>query len=70
MPQQTVRVGVRVVSVGNKSICFKQQIESEDGREVMARADFVSVAYDYAKGQSRRVPDKVRQVISHFEGGR
>lgn len=65
---QSVRVGVRVVQLGNKSLRFEYQIEGEEGSPVFARAETVMVSYDYVAQSSRVIPDSWRTEIAAFEG--
>lgn len=66
---QRVRVGVRTVRLGNKSLELDYRIEDEaDGAE-LATGKTVMVAYDYIKGQSMPIPEAWRRAIEDFEGG-
>jgi len=66
---EKIRVGVRVASIGNKSLKFEYQIENAENGEIKAKAETVQVAYDYAAKTSRRVPDEWREKITQFEQG-
>jgi acyl-CoA thioester hydrolase len=65
---QTVRVGVQVARIGNKSMNFEYQIEDATTGQVLATAETVMVAYDYHRHESIRVSDDWRRRISEFEG--
>jgi len=65
---QPVRVGVRVVRLGNKSIHMEYRLEDAETGEKLASASTVSVAYDYRARQTIPVPDGWRQAIYDFEG--
>lgn len=66
---QRVRVGVRTVRLGNKSLELDYRIEDEaDGAE-LATGKTVMVAYDYIEGQSMPIPEAWRRAIEDFEGG-
>lgn len=65
---QKIRVGMRVVRIGNKSITAEFQIEEENTGQVMATAEAVMVMYDYQAGTSIRVPDEWREKIKTLEG--
>jgi acyl-CoA thioester hydrolase len=67
-PFTNVRVGLRIVRMGTKSINIEYQIEDEDTGQVAARAETVMVSYDYHIQKSVPVPEKWRKVISEFEG--
>jgi len=62
---QTVRIGARVTRLGNKSYDFEYQMLVNGVEAATART--VQVAYDYATGQSIRVPDDWREKIRAFE---
>ena len=65
---QKVQVGVRVASIGNKSLRIECQIEDADSRAVLATAEFIMVAYDYRAQSSVPVPAEWRKKMSEFEG--
>lgn len=62
-----VRVGIRVGSIGNKSLRFQFQVEDADGQTVFARGEVVMVAFDHTENKSRPVPEQWRQKIANFE---
>jgi acyl-CoA thioester hydrolase len=64
---QEVRVGLRMLRVGKKSLTFDFQIESIKDGKVLARGQSVMVAYDAKAGESILVPDEWREKISLFE---
>ena len=66
--EQTIRVGVRVSRIGNKSLVFEYRVEDEDAGQVLATAETVMVAYDYHAHASIPVPEDWRQKIKAFEG--
>jgi acyl-CoA thioester hydrolase len=66
--QQKVQVGVRVARLGNKSLTFKYALEDCDSGKILATAETIMVAFDYATHQSMAVPDEWRQKIKAFEG--
>jgi len=62
-----VKVGVRAIQLGNKSMTFHQCIiDQEDGKEY-ATGKVVLVAYDYYKGESIPIPPDWRKIIGEFE---
>lgn len=64
---QQVRVGVRVLRLGNKSLDMEYRIEdTQSGRE-LARGLSVQVAYDYRLAKTIPLPDHWRQAIREFE---
>ena len=64
---QPVRVGVRVMRLGNKSMLWEYSIEDAQDGSLFASAMSVQVAYDYRENKSIPVPEKWRKKISEFE---
>jgi acyl-CoA thioester hydrolase len=67
-PDQKVRVGLGVASIGRKSITYEIEVQDADSGKVMARSQTVTVAYDYDNQCSMPVPDEWRRRFSEFEG--
>lgn len=65
---QSVRVGVRVVRLGNKSFEMAYRVEDADNHVELANATTIQVAYDYRQQKSIPIPDEWRKTISAFEG--
>jgi acyl-CoA thioester hydrolase len=65
---QTVRVGVRVSRLGNKSMDFTYELTDAADGKLLARAETVMVSFDYHTDQSIPIPDTWRQIISDYEG--
>ena len=65
---QTVRVGMRVARLGNKSMDTHYIIEDTTTGQVLADGASVLVAYDYHKQQSIPIPEEWRRAISTYEG--
>lgn len=63
-----IKVGVRVVRIGNKSLTYRHEIVDLSGETVYASAEVVMVAYDYEKEATMPVPEEWRRRISQFEG--
>lgn len=64
---QTIKVGVHVTRLGNKSMTWEQNVvDSETGRE-LAKGEVVVVAYDYKAGKTISIPQEWREKISAFE---
>jgi acyl-CoA thioester hydrolase len=64
---QSMRVGTRVVSIGNKSFKMEFRLEdAADGKE-LASGTTVQVAFDYRSGKSMPVPQAWREAIIQFE---
>jgi acyl-CoA thioester hydrolase len=57
-----VEVGVRVSRFGNKS--FDLEYELRSAGRVVAEAKTVLVAYDYARNESRELPEEWRRLLA------
>jgi acyl-CoA thioester hydrolase len=64
----SIRVGVRTIKIGNKSITLEETVEDETGTKLHASGEVVLVAYDYHSHQTIAVPDEWRRKLSEFEG--
>jgi len=64
---QAVRVGLRVKSLGTKSITFAFQIETDPEGIPLARGKSVMVTYDNEKAQSIPIPPDWRERILQYE---
>jgi len=65
---QKLKVGVRAVKLGNKSISLAQNIIDVDSGEALATGGVVMVAYDYRSKKTVPVPEEWRKKIGKFEG--
>jgi acyl-CoA thioester hydrolase len=65
---QSIRVGVKVERLGNKSLELINVLEDAETGEEVARGRSVLVAYDYMSGQSIVIPEAWRKVVQEFEG--
>lgn len=63
-----IKVGVRTVRLGEKSIETQYSIQDAQTGDELAVGQAILVAYDYQKGKSIPVPDDWRVVITEFEG--
>ncbi len=64
---QSLRVGMRISRLGNKSMHSEYRIEDADTGAVLAEGSSVLVAYDYQAERTIPVPDTWRQRIAEFE---
>lgn len=62
-----VKVGVRMLKIGHKSITVEQTIVHAGTEEVFATGEVVMVAYDYYAEKSIPVPQEWRDMIQKFE---
>ncbi len=64
----SVKVGVRISRLGNKSMTSEYVIVDADTGEELATGSSVLVAYDYRVGKTIPIPDVMRENITEFEG--
>ncbi len=65
----TVIVGARVVRLGRSSLVIGHGVWREKTGTPIADGESTVVYFDYAKQQSTRIPDELRQRIAEIEGG-
>lgn len=65
--EQSIKVGVRVSRIGNKSLDFEYRLEDTETGKLMATATTIMVAYSYHSYSTIRVTDEWRQAIGLFE---
>ncbi len=64
---QPVKVGVRTVSLGNKSMKVEQAIFHAESGARLASGQVVLVAFDYRANKTIPIPEKMRERIAQFE---
>jgi len=64
---QSIQVGLRMASLGHKSLTLAFQINDREGDQVFARGKSIMVAYDHAAEKSIPVPEDWRRKIAQFE---
>jgi acyl-CoA thioester hydrolase len=62
-----VKVGVRTMKIGNKSMTVEQTVVHAETGELFAIGEVVMVAYDYHDGKSIPIPQDWREKVSKFE---
>lgn len=62
-----IKVGVKTVKIGNKSILVEQCVMNAVTGEVMSLGEVVMVAYDYKVLKPIPVPEEWKRKISEFE---
>ncbi len=65
---QNIKVGVRVVKLGNKSMIWEQNIVDADTNKELAKGELVIVTYDYKAGKTIPIPQEWREKIIELEG--
>ncbi len=63
-----IKIGVRTVKIGNKSITTEQAVVHSDTGKIMASGKVVLVTFDYEGMKPIAVPEDWRNRISKFEG--
>jgi acyl-CoA thioester hydrolase len=66
--ESDIKVGVRTVRLGEKSIETQYSIQDAQTGDELAVGQAILVAYDYQLGKSIPIPDDWRVVITAFEG--
>lgn len=64
---QNVKVGVRVMKLGMKSMTWEQNVVDADSDKELARGEVVLVTYDYKEEKTIPIPQSWRQRITEFE---
>ena len=64
---QPIRVGVRIMRLGNKSMDSIYSIEDTQSGRILAEGSSVLVAYDYKSSSTIPIPNQWRQIIADFE---
>lgn len=62
-----VRVGVKTVKLGNKSMTVAQCLKNGPDGSIMAEGEVVLVTYDYHSGVTLPIPQAWHETISRFE---
>ncbi|MEW6027871.1 MAG: thioesterase family protein [Chloroflexota bacterium] len=63
-----VKVGVRTLKIGNKSMTVEQNVVHAETGEVFAAGEVVMVAFDYRAGKSIPIPQEWREAVRKYEG--
>lgn len=63
---QTLRVGVRVSTLGRKHFRMEYEVRSSEGERLVS-GHTVQVMYDYEAGASKRLPGSIRDAVLAFE---
>ncbi|MBL7164191.1 MAG: acyl-CoA thioesterase [Anaerolineales bacterium] len=64
---QPIRVGMRIVRLGTKSMDSVYLIEDTETGQILADGSSVLVAYDYYTSSTIPIPDEWRKIITEFE---
>jgi acyl-CoA thioester hydrolase len=66
--QDNIKVGVKTIKLGGKSIVLEQCVMDADTGKIMASGKVVMVTFDYKDLKSIAVPIEWKSKISKFEG--
>ena len=58
---------VRVSNIGNTSLTLNLEIYPDSGDRLLTSIEAVYVGYDAATETTKRVPDDIRELVTHFE---
>ena len=67
-PESSVICFTKTISLGRKSFRMQYELTSEDGSRCFSRAQSVQVCTDKNTGQALTMPDKVREMLSNYDG--
>jgi acyl-CoA thioester hydrolase len=62
-----IRVGVKTLKLGNKSMTVSQCLRNGPDGALMAEGQVVMVAYDYRSGATIPIPETWRETIARFD---
>ena len=65
---QNIKVGVRAVTFGNKSMKWEQNIVDGASGKELAKGEVIIVTYDYKEEKTISIPQGWREKIIEFEG--
>ena len=65
---EPVKVGVRVMKLGTKSMTWAQNIVDVKASKELTRGEVILVTYDYEEGKTINIPHEWREAIKRFEG--
>jgi len=66
--QDRIKVGVKTIKLGGKSIVLEQCVMDADTGKIMAEGKVVMVTFDYKELKSIPVPVEWKKKFSEFEG--
>ena len=64
---QSIKVGVHIAELRNKSMTWEQNIVDDGSGKEIAKGEVVMVTYDYREGKTIPIPQEWREKISTFE---
>ena len=67
-PESSVICSIKTISLGSKSFQMQYELTSEDGSSCFSRAQSVQVCLDKNTGKAITMPDKLREMLSNYDG--
>ncbi len=64
---EIIELHVRVSNIGNTSLTLNMEIYPEGREHLLTAIEAIYVGYDAASESSKRVPDDIRRLVTHFE---
>ncbi len=64
---EIIELHVRVSNIGNTSLTLNMEIYREGSDRLLTSIETVYVGYDAATETTRRVPNDIRQLVTHYE---
>jgi acyl-CoA thioester hydrolase len=64
---QNIKVGVRALKIGNKSMTWEQNIVDADTGKELTRGEVILVTYDYRTEKTMSIPQEWREKIKRVE---
>ena len=64
---EIIELHVRVSNIGNTSLTLNMEIYPEGSGRLLTSIEAIYVGYDAATESSKRVPDDIRRLVTHFE---
>ena len=64
---EIIELHVRVSKIGNTSLTLNLEIYPEGSDRLLTEIETVYVGYDAATESTKRVPDDIRRLVTHFE---
>ena len=64
---EIIELHVRVSNIGNTSLTLNLEIYPEGSDRLLTEIETVYVGYDAATETTKRVPDDIRRLVTHFE---
>ena len=64
---EIIELHVRVSNIGNTSLTLNMEIYPEGNERLLTSIETIYVGYDAETESTKRVPDDIRRLVTHFE---